>query len=166
MKLVLGILFLALAALLQVTLVFRVTLLHGPANLILLVMLAWILQDFDFPDWRWGAVAGLMLSLYSGLPLWVLLLSYSLAAATAQFLQERVWQVRLLTLFTSVAIGTLLIDGISLVYLWLSANPIDLLDAFNLVLLPSIVLNMILVLPVFTLINELSKLLIPSEVNP
>lgn len=166
MRLVLGTLFLALATLLQVTLVYRVTLLQGPANLVLLVMFTWSLQDFDFPDWRWGVIAGLMLSLYSALPLWVLLFSYTLAAATAQFLQQRVWQVRLLTLFASVAIGSLLIDGISLVYLWLSANPINLLDAFNLVLLPSLVLNMILVFPVFALINEVSKLLIPSEFSP
>jgi len=166
MKLGFGVVLLFSAALFQVTLAGRITLLHSPANLVLIVMLAWNLLDFNTPDWRWGVVAGLILSLFSFLPVWVLLVGYTLAAALSQFLQQRVWQVRLLTLFASVALGTFLIEGISLGYLWLNASPIGLLDAFNLVILPGIVFNMILVLPIYTLINELSKILIPAEVNP
>jgi hypothetical protein len=166
MKIAFGAVLIFSAALLQVTLAGRITLLHSPANLVLIVMLAWSLLDFNTPDWRWGLLAGLILSLFSFLPLWVLLLNHSLAAATSQFLQRRVWQVRLLTLFTSVALGSIFIDGISLGYLWLNASPIGLLDAFNLIILPGIVFNMILVLPIYTLLNELSKILIPAEVNP
>ncbi len=166
MKNALGVILLISAALLQVTLAGRITLLHAPANIVLLVMLAWSLQEFNNPDWRLGLLAGLMLSLFSAYPVWVLLLSYSAAAATAQFLQQRVWQVRLLTLFTSVAVGTVFIEGISVAYLWLNASPIGFLDAFNLVILPGIVFNMIFVIPSYALIRELSKILIPAEVNP
>jgi hypothetical protein len=163
MNIIVGVIFIGIASLLQVTIVGRITLLQGPTNLVLLVMLSWSLRDENLPDWRWGLPAGLILSLFSALPLWVLLISYSLAAASAQILQQRVWQSRLLTLFTSVAVGTLLIDGTSLSYLWLNASSIPLIDAFNLVILPSMVVNMILLLPILTAVNELGKLLIPAE---
>jgi len=126
-----GSLFLFIATLLQNTIVSRITLLQGPADLVLLVLVAWMLQEHIPMDWRWGAVAGLMLGLSSGLPFWVLLLAYVLAAALCQFLQTRVWQVTLLTLFTSVIAGTLIVQGLSLVYLWLNASPMNFLDALN-----------------------------------
>ncbi|MDA1330304.1 MAG: hypothetical protein O3B43_04460 [Chloroflexi bacterium] len=146
----------------QVTLADRITLLSGPADFVLLALMSWNLQEDIHPSWYWGLGAGLMLSLSSVLPLWVLLLSYSAAAAFCQFLRQRVWQVPLLTLFTSVVAGTLIIDGITLGYLWLGAHPISLIEAFNLVVLPSIVFNMILALPAQTLVNELSKFLLPA----
>jgi hypothetical protein len=159
----LGTLLLFLSTMLQVTLAERVTLLSAPADLVLLALVAWNLQEEVTPAWYWGAAAGLMLSLSSVLPFWLVLIGYTAVAALTQFLRQRVWQVPLLTLFTSIIAGTLFIDGLSLAYLWLVAHPIDLLDAFNLVVLPSLVLNMILALPIYTLVGEVGKLLLPEE---
>ena len=159
----LGTLTLFLATILQVTLADRVTLLSGPADILLLALVAWNLQEDVPPSWRWGVLAGLMLGLSSVLPLWLVLVSYTAAAALTQLLRLRVWQVPLLTLFTSVVAGTLLINGLALTYLWLGAHPIELGEAFNLVVLPSIVFNMILALPTYALINEIGKFLIPGE---
>lgn len=161
-----GAIILAIAALLQVTLAERVTLLQGPADLVLLTLAAWNLQESVEPDWRWGVLAGLMLSLSSVLPFWLVLVSYGAATLLIQLLRRRVWQIPLLTLFTSIVLGTLLIDGISLTYLWFAASPIDFQEAFNIVVIPSVILNMILALPAYALVGEVSKLLLPGEVTP
>lgn len=151
------------ASILQGTLVTRIKLLQGHADLVLLVIVAIILQDDIKPDWRWGLLAGLILSLSSALPLWVLLASYTATTIICYLLRKRVLQVPMLTLFTSILIGTLIIDGSTLIYLWLIANPLNLLDAVNFVMLPRIVLNMLLALPIFALIGELSKIFITSD---
>lgn len=153
------------ASILQGTLVTRIKLLQGHADLVLLVIVAIILQEDLKPDWRWGLLAGLILSLSSALPLWVLLASYTAAALICHWLRKRVLQIPMLILFTSILIGTLIIDGSTLIYLWLIANPLNLLDAINFVMLPRVVLNMLLALPIFALIGELSKIFIPSELD-
>ncbi len=159
MRILVGTLLLLGAALLQVTLVARFNLLRGSADLVLLVMVAWMLQEGSRPDWRWGIPAGLMVGFASALPDWIFWLGYLTAAGACQLLHRRIWQVRLLTLITAVLLGTLSIQVITLIYLWLGSQPLNLGQAFNLVTLPSMLLNLILILPVNVIISELNKLL-------
>lgn len=163
MRIALGILLLLAASLLQVTLVTRIELLQGNADLVLLTLLSWSLVEGTKPDWRWGIPAGLMLGFASALPDWVLLGGYVAAAGIAQVLHKRIWQVTLLTLVTATLLGTLTIHAITLGYFWLSTNPLGLAEALNQVTLPSMILNLILVFPVYAFVGEFSKLLTPSE---
>ncbi len=158
-----GGLLLLLASILQVTLMGRFTLLAGTADLLLLVMLTFMLQEDVRADWRWGIAAGLMVDLSSALPIWVSLAAYIGAAALAHLLETRVWKISLLTLFALTLGSTLLIQGVTMFYLWLNASPINFGEAFNLVTLPSMLLNLLLVLPVSAVVSELSKLALPSE---
>jgi hypothetical protein len=66
-------------------------------------------------------------------------------------------------LVTSTFFGTILIIGLEVIYLWLTAIPIGLTETLNLILLPSLVLNMIAVLPVYGLVGEVTKRLYPKE---
>lgn len=166
MTILLGSIFLLIAGSLQVTLVWRFSLLAGTPNLVLLVLLTWMLQKHIGADWRWGLLAGLIIGLSSATPLWVSLAAYGAAGALAQFLASRVWRIPLLTLFTAVLGGTLLVHGGELFYWWLNASPLDLTEALNLVILPSALLNLLLVLPANAVITELSKSLIPEDENP
>lgn len=154
---------LLLASILQVTLTGRFMLLAGTADLLLLVLLTFMLQEDVRADWRWGLAAGLMVDLSSALPLWVSLAAYVGAAALAQLLETRVWKIPLFTLFAATLGSTLLIHAMIMFYLWLNSSPINFVDAFNLVTLPSMLLNLLLVLPVNAVVSELSKLALPSE---
>lgn len=146
------------ATLLQVTLLPRIRLLQGQVDLVLLVLLTWMMQEDNRPDWRLGLVAGLMVGYSSALPDLLLMAGYTVAAGLCQLLHRRIWQVRLLTLVTSLLVGTLAVHLLTLGYLWLSDNPIRLGDAFNLVTLPTLLLNLILLLPINALITEINKM--------
>lgn len=163
MKYLFGGLLLLIASVLQVTLMGRFSLLAGTADLLLLVMLTYMLQEEVRADWRWGIAAGLMVDLSSALPIWVSLAAYVGAAALAQLLETRVWKIPLLTLFGATLGSTLLIQAVTMFYLWLNASPINFAEAFNLVTLPSMLLNLLLVLPVSAVVSEFSKLALPSE---
>lgn len=158
-----GLVLLLGAALLQTTLVSRITLLQGSADLVLLVLITWLLQPGVKPDWKWGIPAGLMVGYATALPDWVMWIGYVAAAGTCQLLRLRIWQGQLLSLFSSILLGTLAIHLATLVYLFLSAHPMDALEALNLITIPSILLNLILVLPVNAIIAELNKLVSPVE---
>ncbi len=165
MRILVGLLLLLAATLLQVTLMMRINLLQGSADLVLLIMVAWMLQPGNRPSWVWGLPAGLLIGYASALPDYVPLIGYLAAAGVCQLLQIRIWQVPLLTLFSATLLGTLAIHLTTVVYLWLSAQPIAPLEALNLVTIPSMLLNLILVLPINALIGEVNKLLNP-ELGP
>lgn len=151
------------ASILQVTLVARITLLQAPADLVLLIMVALILQDDFQPNWRWGLLAGLILSLSSALPLWVLLAGYTASSSISYLLRKRVWQNPMLILFTSVLLGTLVIDGVAMLYLWISASPLNLVEAINFIIIPRVIFNMLLAFPVFAIVGEMAKIFVPDE---
>ena len=165
MRILVGLLLLLAATLLQVTLMMRINLLQGSADLVLLIMVAWMLQPGNRPSWVWGLPAGLLIGYASALPDYVPLIGYLAAAGVCQLLQIRIWQVPLLTLFSATLLGTLAIHLTTVVYLWLSAQPIAPLEALNLVTILSMLLNLILVLPINALIGEVNKLLNP-ELGP
>lgn len=162
MRILIGVLLLLVAALLQVTLMMRINLLQGSADLVLLVLIAWMLQPGNRPSWIWGLPAGLMIGYASALPDYIPLIGYVAAAGICQLLQRRIWQVPMLTLFSATLLGTLAIHLTTMVYLWLSAQPIDPLEALNLITIPSMLLNLILALPINALMGEVNKIQNPD----
>jgi len=163
MRILLGIVFMFGAALLQITLVTRITLLQGVADLVLLTLIAWMMQPGTKPDWRWGIPAGLMMGYASALPDWVLWAGYLGAAFICQLLRRRIWQGQLLSLLSITLLGTLTIHLVTLVYLFMSAHPMDALEALNLITVPSMLLNLIFILPIYAIITELNRFINPTD---
>jgi cell shape-determining protein MreD len=163
MRIAIGIFLLLLAALLQTTLISRIALLQGFADLVLVVMIAWMLQSGNHTDWKWGIPAGLIVGYASALPDFVPLAGYIAAAAITQLLSQRIWQLRLLTLLSATLLGTLAIHVLTLGYMFLNASPIDAVEALNLITVPTMLLNLILILPTNGIMGELVKLLDPTQ---
>jgi len=73
----------------------------------------------------------------------------------------KIWQTPILVLFFLTLLGSLIVMGLDYSYLALIEGNRPLWDTFNLIILPSIVLNLIFILPVYSLIGELTKLFYP-----
>ena len=159
----LGIFLLSLAVLVQTTIAGHMKLLHGTADLALLTLIALSLQERFKPIWILAAVTGLLTGLISAIPMWLMLLSYLGVSAFTHLLQLRLWQIPILVLFTTVIFGTLLIHQVSYGYLWLSGTRLNWLEGFNLITLPSILINVVLAIPIFAIIGELIKTISPGK---
>jgi len=157
---------LGLAVMLQTSIVGRINLLNGEADLVLLILAAWGLQERVRGAWVWGAAAGLLVGFISGVPWYVYLVSYLAVIGMARILAHRVWQAPLLAMFTVTLIGTLVL--LMLTYLERSLFEVSL--SFNLaflqIILPSILLNLLLAIPVHALIRDLASRVYPAEVIP
>jgi cell shape-determining protein MreD len=155
-----------LAVMIQTSIVERINLLNGAADLVLLILAAWGLQDRSQGAWVWGVAAGLLVGTVSGVPWYVYLVGYLVVVALARILAHRVWQAPLLAMFTVTLIGTLVL--LMLTYVERSLLEVSLV--FNLsfmqIILPSILLNLLLAIPVHALIRDLAKRLYPEEVTP
>ncbi len=159
---------LGLAVMLQTSIIGRINLLHGAADLVLLILAAWGLQERVRSAWVWGAAAGLLVGFVSGIPLYVYLAGYLVVIGMARLLARRIWQAPLLAMFTVTLIGTLVLLMLtyverSLVVVPVLARDFDL--SFVQIILPSILLNLLLAIPVHALIRDLANRLYPAGVG-
>lgn len=156
---------LILMAMLQTTLVSSLPLLHGTADLLLLVVVAWGLQERVTSGFEWAALAGLIVGGLSAVPLWVPLAGYLGAALLARLLRQRVWQSPLLAMAVTTFVGSILVEGLTMLVLIVQGVPLPILGSLNQVVLPGAFLNMLLALPVFALVADLARFVYPEEVE-
>lgn len=152
-----------LAVMVQSAIVSRVTLLSGVADLPLVMLAAWALQDEVESAWHWAAAASLMVGFVSGIHWSVPVLSYVAVVALAQVFQRRVWQAPLLAMFSVTFLGTIGMSVFSLVVLRLVGIPLPLGDVFGLITLPGILLNMLLAIPMYAVMRDLAGWVYPTS---
>jgi rod shape-determining protein MreD len=143
----------------------HIALLHGTVDLVLLALVAWALQDRVDTAWHWALIGGLLFSLASALPVGVMLLGYLGVIAIAELIKRRVWHIPVLAMLVTVFFGTLLTHGLSLLALVLGGTTLPLFQAFNLVTLPSLLLNILLAVPMYSVMGDLAGWLYPLEIE-
>jgi rod shape-determining protein MreD len=163
MAILLAIPILAVLVMFQSAVVSQIFLLHGTADLVLLAIIAWALQERVETAWHWALIGGLMVNLVSALPLGIPLIGYLLATGIAQLLKHRIWQAPILAMFTSTFLGSLANLGLNWIVLVMLGHPLPLAASFNLVILPSVLLNMLLAIPAHSLASSLAEQLYPEE---
>jgi rod shape-determining protein MreD len=156
---------LGMLAILQSSLISRLPLLQGTPDLIMLALIAWSLQKRVQTAWQWSIIGGLVVSLFSAVPFGVYLVGYGLTTGLTLVLRRRVWQVPVLAMFLVSFLGTLITQGITLLVLRLTGSSIQLLDALNLITLPSILMNLLFAVPIYAGISELAGWLYPEEIE-
>jgi hypothetical protein len=82
--------------------------------------------------------------------------------ALAQVLQRRVWQAPLLAMFSVTFLGTIILNLVSFAVLRLSGVVLPLEDVLGLLVLPSVLLNMLLAIPVYAVMRDLSRWVYPT----
>jgi rod shape-determining protein MreD len=154
---------LLLAVILQSSVVSQIKLLSGYADLPLLMFAAWALQKRVRSSWHWTVLGCAMLGFISNMPWPVLVAGYFSVVFIAQALQKRVWQAPLLAMFSVTFIGTLFTHVISFITLRLLGTPFVFEDVIGLITLPSLLLNMLFSIPIYTFMRDLARWVYPSE---
>jgi len=150
-----------LAVILQTAIVSRISLLSGMADLPLVMLAAWALQEEVETSWHWASATGLLVGFVSGLPWFAPILGYFVVVALAQILQRRVWQAPLLAMFSVTFVGTIIASLLSLTVLRLSGVPLPVSDVLGLLTLPSVLLNLLLAIPTYAVMRDLARWVYP-----
>jgi cell shape-determining protein MreD len=154
---------LGLAIMLQISIASRIMLLSGNVDLLLLVVSAWGLQERVRAAWIWGVVASLLAGLVSGVPWYIYLIGYLSAVGLARLLVHRIWQAPLLAMFAVTFIGTLELLMLTYVQRTIFEVPLVFSEVFSQIVLPTVLLNLLLAIPVQALIRDLAERLYPEK---
>ncbi len=149
----------------QIGVISQIRLQAGKLDLIVLVMIALVLinrvtlQD----SLVIGLTAALMIGLVSAEPLVFVLLFYMSAALFVFYLRSRVWKIPLITMFFSVGLVTILHHLVFGLYLILDGANFGVSALLQEVLMPSLMLNIFAVIPVYFLVLEVWQWFSPIE---
>jgi hypothetical protein len=151
-----------LTVILETAVVSHITLLRGFADLPLVMLAAWALQEDVDTAWHWAGATGALVGFISGITWLAPVGTYLVVVALAQLFQRRVWQAPLLAMFSVTFLGTLISSVLSILVLRISGVSLPISDAFGLLTLPIILLNMLLAIPVFAIMRDLARWVYPT----
>lgn len=151
-----------LAVILQTAIVSRIYLLSGIADLPLVMLAAWALQEEVETAWHWAVATGLLVGFVSALPMLAPMIGYFAVVGIAQILQGRVWQAPLLAMFSVTFFGSVIASVLSFAVLQLSGNDLPVGDVLGVLTLPSVLLNMLLAIPVYAVMRDLARWVYPT----
>jgi hypothetical protein len=165
MAILLAIPILGLLVIFQSAILSQIFLLHGTADLILLVLVAWSVQERVKTAWHWAVIAALLVSLVTALPLAATLLGYLAVTGTALLLRRAFWQRPLFAMIAGTFAATVIMHAISILALRSLGTPLPLIESLNQITLPSALLNLLLAIPVYGVIGDLANWLYPVEIE-
>jgi len=96
------------------------------------------------------------------MPFFTPLISYLAVYLLAQLIKKRLWQVPLLAMFSNVFLGTLIQHLIYMFVLQVSGVILNWAEGFSNTALPSLLINIALVIPVFAIVQELAVIFTPK----
>ena len=151
-----------LTVILQSAVISRVYLLSGIADLPLVMLAAWALQEEVDSAWHWAVATGLLVGFISGISWIVPFLGYLAVVMLARIFQRRVWQAPLLAMFSITFVGTILVSILSIVALRFSGVQLPIGDVLGLLTLPGVLLNMLIAIPVYAVMRDLARWVYPT----
>ncbi len=166
MSLYLGIPLFLLAAMLQATIVPHLKVFGGQPDLIVVLVLAWATLDRDSEGMLWAFFGGLFLDLLSGTPLGISSLvlvpiAFAVGLTEAQVYRTNVFLPVLLTAGGALAYHI----GYLILMRFLANVALPWSEAVWYVTLPSVLFDIILVIPALVVLGRLYRRLHPSQVK-
>ena len=158
-----GIVFLIGLLLLQLAVVSRLPLIYGSADLFILFLSSWALQEKSIKNYEFALISIVLVSAVSALPFYIYFITYFGIIIIANILKKRIWQTPLLALAFTILAATAIEHGLTMVWLRLGGNSFSWAQTLGLVSVPSILLNLLLAIPVYTVIRNIIGSLFPAE---
>jgi rod shape-determining protein MreD len=160
-----GIPLLIVLAILQTTVFADIHFFDGRPDIVLLAVIGWGLAGGDRQSMVWGLIGGLLLDSFSGLPLGSSAISLILIAFFVSLYTRRVWEANLLMPLGIALAASLVFHFLSLAWLLAMGRNLDLPFSLTRVILPSAILNVVLIIPIFQLMLGLHRRLYPPEIE-
>ena len=153
----------AILAMLQSTIFSRLSILHGSADLIMVVVIAWSLQERIAQPWWWAAIGLIFASLMTAMPFVAVAIPYLVIVFTALMIKRRVWQSPLLIMMGTTIVATLIQHLTFYIAMALKGVLSSVSIVETQITLPSALLNLLIALPVYLFVRELVRALYSDE---
>ena len=165
MTYLIGLPLLALAAVIQSSVLARFPIFGGRVDLVLLLALCWTLVG----EWQggmvWGLLGGLSLDTLSGGPFGATAVGLLIVTYLAALSEGRFWRSHVLLPLATALLASVLFHLITLAVYTATSHPVDWGYSLPRLVLPSVLLDTLLMLPVYALVRGLHAFVHPAPVT-
>ena len=163
LEIAVGCLILAVAGFLQVGFFGQIRLMNGTTDLIMLSIIAWSINERSKYSWILVIAGGLIMSYVSAMPMNGYLWMYLLIWFIIRFIKMRVWQMPLMLMLFVTILSTLIISVGTLALLFLQNASVNYIDAFRQIIIPSLVMNLLVSIPIYAFLNDVINTIYLNE---
>ena len=154
---------LSFLAIIQAAVVSRLPLLQGTADLVLLVLVAWGLQERVRSAWQWTVIGGFVIGSISIVPDLVPVGAYLAVTGLVLLVRRRIWETPILAMFALTFLGSLVTQASAFLAVSIRGTALPVFDSLRLILLPSLLLNLLLAAPIYAVIKDLAEWIYPED---
>ncbi len=126
---------------------------RGQLSLVMLLVICWSLRSSLAEGFVWALVGGIMLDLLSTLPIGASSAALALIVFVVNSLAQRLLRLRILFLLAVTALATIFMTAYTAAALILLGNTYDIPSLIRLMLLPTLLYNLIAILPLYALVR-------------
>ena len=156
---------LVIVLMVQLAIFSQLPLLSGTTDLILLVLIAWSLNEKSQNAWFWAVIGGGLVSIISAIPFGAPLFIYLAITAIVRIGSRRIREFPVLGMLIATIGATFFQHMTEIVVLFIAGTQLPFSQSLVLVTLPSILLNLFFALPVYALVTDLARRMYPIEVQ-
>ncbi|HWS23953.1 MAG TPA: hypothetical protein VN226_05930 [Anaerolineales bacterium] len=149
---------LAIGIILQSAVLGRFSLLAGKADLLLLILISWNLNKDDKAFYLWAIFAGALYALYSATQIFMPFILYVFVSAITRKIKSMTYHLPIFLLILSTLVGSVVFYGLTMAQAWIfSGFQVNLSEMFWQIMIPSMFLNLVLILPVNSIVKEFAR---------
>ena len=158
-----GVLILSIAAFIQVGFFGQIRLMGGASDLVMICIIAWSIHERSKFSWIVTIVGGLVMSYISAMPMKGYIWMYLGIWLVIRFIKMRVWEMPLMLMVFVTILGTLIISAGTLGLLFLQNAAVNYIDAMRQIVVPSLVMNILLCIPIYAFLNDVINTIYLNE---
>ena len=125
---------------------------RGQPNLVMLLVICWSARSSLADGLTWALVGGIMLDLLSILPVGASSAALAVIAFAVNGIARQLLRLRIVFLLAITAVATVFMTAFIVCALFLLGNAYDIPSLIGLILLPTMIYNLIAVLPVYVFV--------------
>ena len=148
---------LLVAMFLQISIINQFEILSGFGNIVVLVLITWAIHTKGLSYIVLAMVAAIFFAFASAISPIIPIVSFLGATIIARRIANLTWQVPIITLVIATMVACLFENLTSIMYIWVTSNfAADLVVMINTILIPTIFLDLLLVIPVNFVIRDIA----------
>lgn len=158
---------LVIGAFIQIGVFGEIHLINGNTDIIMLIIIAWGLNDMTKYSWIWALLGGVIMTYVSALSFYGYIIIYLIIWLLIYFIKKRVWQMPIILMLFTTICGTLIECAVSFGTLYLRNPSItgSLSIAIERIAVPSLIMNLLLAVPVYAIFNDFANTIYYTELE-
>ena len=130
---------------------------RGQLNLVMLLVLSWSIRSDLTGGFIWAFVGGILIDLFSIFPLGTTSAALSVIVYMVNGVTRQLYRVRIFTILAMTLMATIFFYTYTYFALLLGGHTYDIIMQVRLVLIPTILYNLVAILPVYVLVRLMQR---------